>query len=189
MSVVLALLGVLASIAGIVQTIVVIIERAERRRREPASAGSAGHPTRVTEEPAPQRPLATSPADPPWNPEIVGAAWRSALAYLLGFAGGLIFRRNRRPDVRFHAMQSILIDLVAVIYFPISLIAAGIYASIRYPGPNAHIPSADVVMWTWAATSVFGPPALHLLLAVLTLIGRRPRIPLLWKVAATVTAA
>ncbi|TYB70149.1 hypothetical protein FXF51_03475 [Nonomuraea sp. PA05] len=188
MSVVLAVLGVVASIAGIVQTVVVIIERAERKRREARTATSERRRDSVSGRAVSRRKNAASPIEPPWNPDLVGSSWRSALAYLLGFVGGLIFRRDQRPDVRFHAVQSILIDIVAVVSFLVTLVLAGVYASTRYQGASAESLSDDVVMWTWALASILGPPALHLLLTVLTLTGRSPRVPLLWKVAATVTA-
>ncbi|GAA2207724.1 hypothetical protein GCM10009850_031820 [Nonomuraea monospora] len=188
MSVVLAVLGVVASIAGIVQTVVVIIERAERKRRELQTATSERTRDSVSGRTVLRRKDAASHIEPPWNPDLVGSSWRSALAYLLGFVGGLIFRRDQRPDVRFHAVQSILIDIVAVVSFLVTLVLVGVYASIRYQGTQAEIPSDDLVMWTWALASMLGPPALHLLLTILTLTGRSPRVPLLWKVAATVTA-
>ncbi|MEV5888273.1 hypothetical protein [Nonomuraea fuscirosea] len=187
MSVVLALLGVVASIAGIVQTVVVIIERAERKRREPQATAPDGEDGGVSSQAAaPRRDAGAFDIEAPWNPDVVNSSWRSALAYLLGFVGGLIFRRDHRPRVRFHAVQSILIDIVAVVYLVVSLVLVGVYTSIRYQG--AGIPSDDVVMWTWALASLLGLPALHLLLTVLALTGRSPRIPLLWKVAASVTA-
>ncbi|MEV4082117.1 hypothetical protein ACGFJC_28020 [Nonomuraea fuscirosea] len=187
MSVVLALLGVVASIAGIVQTVVVIIERRERKRRESQTTAPDGEGGGVgSQVAAPRRDAEAFDIEAPWNPDVVSSSWRSALAYLLGFVGGLIFRRDHRRRVRFHAVQSILIDIVAVVYLVISLVLVGVYTSIRYQG--AAIPSDDVVMWTWALSSLLGPPALHLLLTVLALTGRSPRIPLLWKVAASVTA-
>lgn len=186
MSVVLALLGVVASIAGIVQTVVVIIERAERKRQELQTTTSDDRSSGAGDQAAPRVDSAAFSIEAPWNPDLVSSSWRSALAYLLGFVGGLIFRRDHRPQVRFHAVQSILIDIVAVVYFVVSLVLVGVYGSIRYQG--AEIPSSDVVMWTWALASLLGPPALHLLLTILALTGRNPRIPLLWKVAASVTA-
>lgn len=189
MSAVLAVLGVLASIAGIIQTVVVIVERAERKRRSPGTPESARRSSGTLYSSPSHRTRTTADAEPPWDPEVIGVAWRSALAYLLGFVGGLIWRRNRRRDVRFHATQSILIDVVALIYLPISLVGIVIYVAVRYPGAAAKIPATDVVMWTWVLTSMVVPPALHVLLAVLALMGRRPRVPLLWRIAATVTAS
>ncbi|GAA2872952.1 hypothetical protein [Nonomuraea rubra] len=188
MSVVLAVLGVVASIAGIVQTVVVIIERAERKRREAQTATSERRRNSISGRAAPRRTNAGSDIEPPWNPDVVGTSWRSALAYLLGFVGGLVFRRDQRPVVRFHAVQSILIDVVAVVSFLVTLVLVGVYASLRYQGAATEIPSDDVVMWTWTLASILGPPALHLLLTILALTGRSPRVPVLWKVAATVTA-
>ncbi|MFI6322480.1 hypothetical protein ACIBG8_33430 [Nonomuraea sp. NPDC050556] len=187
MSALLAVLGVIASIAGVVQTVVVIIERAERKRRELPTSTSTPERSSASGRAERGKDVAVD-VEPPWDPDVADGSWRSALAYLLGFVGGLIFRRDHRPNVRFHAVQSILIDIVAVAYFLITLILAGIYAAIRYQGIRTEIPSDDVVMWTWVLTFLLGPPALHLLLAALVLAGRRPRIPLLCKIAATITA-
>ncbi|MBO3747262.1 hypothetical protein J5X84_14380 [Streptosporangiaceae bacterium NEAU-GS5] len=126
-------------------------------------------------------------ADQSRDPGGAGDSWRAAAAYLLGFAGGLIFVRSPRTGVRFHAIQSILIDVAAAVYSIASLVVAGAYASIRYPGKASTIPPDDVVMWTWAVTSVLGPLALHVVLALATLTGRSPRVPFLWRVASTFT--
>ncbi|MEU4324539.1 hypothetical protein [Nonomuraea dietziae] len=188
MTVLLALLTVFASIAGIVQTVVVILERAERKRRERQPAGrdfergGEGGPALRHDN------RASFAIDPSRSSDTTDSSWRASLAYLLGFVGGLIFCRSRRANVRFHAVQSILIDIVAVVYFFVTLVAAGIYAAIRYPGPGTEIPSDDVVMWTWTFTSILGAPALHLLLAIVALAGRNPRVPLLRRVAARIGA-
>lgn len=116
------------------------------------------------------------------------ATSRSSLAYLFGFIGAFFYRKNRSEKVRFHAAQSTWIDISAVAYLIISSILTGVYVAIRYPGPNAQIPPNDPVMWAWVLTSLLGPPILHVTLAILTMAGRNPRVPLISKIAATVTS-
>jgi hypothetical protein len=81
------------------------------------------------------------------------------------------------------------IDIFAVLYLVIAMILIAVYIAIRYPGSGSHqIPSDDPVMWAWALTSLVGPPLIHVVLAILTMMGKNPRVPLVWKIAATVAA-
>ncbi|MCA1702041.1 MAG: hypothetical protein LC808_01720 [Actinobacteria bacterium] len=88
--------------------------------------------------------------------------------------------------MRFHAAQSLWVDISAVVYFVISMILIAVYVAIRYPEPHPQIAPDDPVMWTWALTALVGPPVIHVILAILTMTGRNPRIPLVWKIAATI---
>jgi hypothetical protein len=80
------------------------------------------------------------------------ATWRACLAYLLGVVGSLIFWRDQRASVRFHSVQSLWIDILAIAYFVLALIVALIYSGIRF-SEGEEIPSSDPVMWGWVATS------------------------------------
>jgi hypothetical protein len=114
---------------------------------------------------------------------------QSSRAYFFGFVGGLIYRGSPSEKVRFHAAQSRWIDIFAVVYFVIAMILTIIYLAIRYPGPGPHeIAPNDPVMWAWTLTALLGPPITHITLAILALLGKNPRIPLVWKIAATVSA-
>ncbi|WP_203891690.1 hypothetical protein [Planobispora longispora] len=179
----MALLGVLGAVAGIVQAVVAVTERADRKRRTAAPDGSAGGQAPAPASRDGRAATVSSPSlrEPPRDHDAFAVAWRSALAYLLGLPGGLILRRSAHPQVRFHAAQSILLDIVAVLYLCVTILPAGIYASLRYP--RADIPPDDIVMWTWALTAVVAPPLVHVVLAFLVVIGRHPRLPVLWRVA------
>jgi hypothetical protein len=60
------------------------------------------------------RPLPSSL--PPFDPDIFAANSRSSLAYIFGFVGGLVYRKSPSGRVRFHATQSLWIDIFAVLY-------------------------------------------------------------------------
>jgi uncharacterized membrane protein len=121
------------------------------------------------------------------DPDNFAVAWRASLSYLLGFVGALIFRKDTRQEVRFHAVQSLWIDILAVIYFFTALTLLVIYVILRYPDPEAEIPANDPVMWVWVLTVMLGAPLAHLTLSIAAIMGRHPRIPLVWRIAATVT--
>jgi len=125
---------------------------------------------------------------PPFDPDSFAANSRSGLAYFFGFIGAFIYRKSPSEKVRFHAAQSLWIDILAVVYFVVAMILISIYIAIRYPGTGHQIPSGDPVMWAWTLTSLVGPPVIHITLAVLAMTGRNPRIPLVWKIAATMSA-
>jgi len=126
---------------------------------------------------------------PPFDPQDFRASSRSSLAYLFGFIGALIYWKSPSAKVRFHAAQSLWIDILAVIYAVIAMILTVVYLAVRFPGPAPHqIPAGDPVMWTWVLTVLLGPPIVHITFAILAIRGRDPRVPLVWKIAATVTA-
>ncbi|GIH71805.1 hypothetical protein [Sphaerimonospora thailandensis] len=199
MELLVALLTALGAVAGVVQAVVELIERSERRRRRrEGGAGLGGPDAERFESPGVGGGLGTDASNvgyvtpfgaaPPLDPEVLSTSWHSCLAYLFGLVGALIFRRDPRPKVRFHAAQSLLLDVVSLGYLTVGLVAWVLYSAVRYPGPDAEIPPNDAVTWVWVLTSLTGPPVAHLVLALLALMGRHPRIPVLWKVAATISA-
>lgn len=113
---------------------------------------------------------------------------KSGLAYLFGFIGTILFWKNPSERVRFHAIQSLWIDICVVLYFLASLILTVIYVAIFYPNQSPEISSNDPVTLAWALTVLLGPPLIHITLAIFAMSGQNPRMPLIWKIAATVAA-
>jgi uncharacterized membrane protein len=160
-------------------------EAVDRPTEEPLPARYAGEQTHES-DPTHQDFLG---GRPPFDSHDFRASSRSSLAYLFGFIGALIYWKNASAKVRFHAAQSLWIDILAVIYAVIAMILTIIYLAISFPGPGpTQIPPGDPVMWAWILTTLVGPPIIHITFAILAIVGRDPRIPLVWKIAATVTA-
>lgn len=204
LEVLVALVTVFAGVAGVLQLVVVLLDRRRRNSSTISPAGTVSpewHARTRTPPPTPRTGGVAShkTADevgryeplwgeqPPIDPERVGVAWRASLAYLLGWIGGVLFRRDHRSEVRFHAAQSLLIDAAAVLYAAMACICLIPYLAVRYPQGN-EIDSSDPAMWSWTATVLFVPPLLHIVLAIVALLGFRPKIPIIWRIAATISA-
>jgi hypothetical protein len=204
-------LTALAALAGIVQTVVALVERSERKRLErmgrtppiyTSPYRSSVKSERITDQDAAGRPT-DGPLPSSHSPgRTDGYNWlfgsnlddadrsaanrRSSLAYLIGFVAALIFRKNPSAKVRFHAIQSLWIDILSISYFILGFVFFVIYIIFRYPD-DQQIPDSDAVGWTYLLTSLLSPPIIHIVFAILVITDWNPRIPLVWKIAATVT--
>jgi uncharacterized membrane protein len=77
------------------------------------------------------------PPPPGYQPQPAGSGLSenvaSGLAYVLGWLTGLIFYLiDRRPEVRFHAMQSIVFAVVAMLVGWIRLFTSGLLATLLW---------------------------------------------------------
>ena len=77
------------------------------------------------------------PAPPGYQPQPAGSGLSenvaSGLSYVLGWLTGLIFYLiDRRPEVRFHAMQSIVFAVVAMLVGWIRLFTSGFLATLLW---------------------------------------------------------
>jgi uncharacterized membrane protein len=125
----------------------------EEPRRQPP-----GTPEPPAEQPPPSyRPADEPPPPPPtgWEPPAAGGPpppWdeqggypppqatsglsenvASGLSYVLGWVTGLIFYLvDRRPEVRFHAMQSIIFAVVATLVSWLRVFTSGLFAGLLW---------------------------------------------------------
>ena len=127
---------------------------------------------------------ATDVAGPGVDPEALAVAWRGVLVYLFGFVGGLIGLLSRRRAVRFHAVQSLGIDVATLLWILAYAVLGAIYMAIRYPDLQV-LPNDDPLL----VTAVFGVFGLELLLRLWCIVqvvrGKQARLPVLSRLAVT----
>ena len=100
-----------------------------------------------------------------------------------------MFWKNPSAKVRFHAAQSLWTGILAILYFIMGLILTGIYIVLRYGDTQGQeVSASDLVVFLYMLTSLAGPPLVYLTCAILAIAGRNPRIPFVWKIAATASA-
>ena len=97
---------------------------------------------------------AAAPPPPPWQPpypppvpdagSVDGESLhgRSVLAYFMPFFSSLLLLFTRSRNIRFHAIQCALIDVLALVYLCAGMIPVVIYSAIRYD--TEDIPEGDV---------------------------------------------
>jgi uncharacterized membrane protein len=140
------------------QAAIVEIERARAFPRVDGAPfhGAMGHPQPVETWTPPTMPASvdSSPPPLPWQPStpppvsVTGDGHgeplhgRSVLAYFMPFFTSLLLLFSRSREIRFHAVQCALIDLLTMVYIVAGMIPMMIYSSIRYG--SDEIPSDDV---------------------------------------------
>ena len=139
--------------------------------------------------PTPPRPMesvvsATDVAGPGVDPEALAVAWRSVLVYLFGFVGGLIGLFSRRRAVRFHAIQSLGIDVVTLLWILAYALLGAIYMAIRYPDLQV-LPNDDPLVLI-TLFGLFGLELLSRLWCIVQVVrGKQARLPVLSRLAVT----
>jgi uncharacterized membrane protein len=208
-------LGTIATgLAAVVAVIISILDRQERRRRRqklvpPAPPQTSPEPFRRP-APGPMPPATPPQTDPqPFPGSLPGpmlepapTAWgapvppvdtrhlaigiQGVLAYLLGIIGGLVFLFSRHREVRYHALQSIGIDVLTVLYLVAVTVVGVTYSLVRYG--EEPIPNSDPVL-NAAVAGLFLVEMLPRFYCVVQILRVKPaRIPLIWRVAATLAA-
>jgi uncharacterized membrane protein len=89
------------------------------------------------QQPGYQQPGYQQPPPPSYQPQPAGSGLSenvaSGLSYVLGWLTGLIFYLiDKRPEVRFHAMQSIVFAVVAMLVGWIRLFTSGFLATLLW---------------------------------------------------------
>jgi hypothetical protein len=186
----------LATVAGSVAAVVAVIltlvdRRRDRHRREseappPASAAS---PVPVAQ---PQQPMLEAAPDA-WGQPVPAIDTREAandflsiLAYMLGLLGAVPLLLSQHRTVRYHALQSIGIDVLTLGYLVAGTIVGVTWSFIRYG--NDPIPNSDPVLNAFVG-GIFVVELLPRFYCVLQVLRNRPaRVPWVWRMAATLAA-
>lgn len=193
----------LATVAGSVAAVVAVIltlvdRRRDRRRREseappPASAApppaSAAPPVPVAQ---PQQPILEAAPDA-WGQPVPAIDTREAandflsiLAYVLGLLGAVPLLLSRRRTVRYHALQSIGIDVLTLGYLVAGTVVGVTWSFIRYG--SDPMPNNDPVLNAFVG-GIFVVELLPRFYCVLQVLRNRPaRVPGVWRMAATLAA-
>ena len=104
----------------------------------PAGGPEWGEPGGYQGQPGYQQPPGYPPPPPPgYQPQPAGSGLSenvaSGLSYVFGWLTGLIFYLiDKRPEVRFHAMQSIVFAVVAMLVGWIRLFTSGFLATLLW---------------------------------------------------------
>ena len=199
LDVILAVLTVLGFVVGILHWVTFVLDR--RRRAGEAKPDRVSFATELRRGDVSDSERLHSndnaAGDPSFEPSAASiergaVAWRACLAYILGLIGAIFFWRNSRLAVRFHAAQALLIDASAALYAVVACCGLVLYVAIRYPDAGesgqSEISSNDPVMWAWIITVFLGAPAFRALLAVVVLFGGQPKVPIIWRIAASLAA-
>jgi hypothetical protein len=193
----------LATVAGSVAAVVAVIltlvdRRRDRRRREseappPASAAplpaSAAPPVPVAQ---PQQPMLEAAPDA-WGQPVPAIDTREAandflsiLAYVLGLLGAVPLLLSRHRTVRYHALQSIGIDVLTLGYLVAGTVVGVTWSFIRYG--SDPMPNNDPVLSAFVG-GIFVVELLPRFYCVLQVLRNRPaRVPWVWRMAATLAA-
>jgi uncharacterized membrane protein len=99
--------------------------------------GQPGYQQPGYQQPGYQQPGYQQPPPPSYQPQPAGSGLSenvaSGLSYVLGWLTGLIFYLiDKRPEVRFHAMQSIVFAVVAMLVGWIRLFTSGFLATLLW---------------------------------------------------------
>lgn len=182
----------LATIAGgvaaVVAVILTLIDRRRSHRDHEAPPSASATPT--VPEPA-RRPLPMLEAAPDaWGQPVPSLDTRKALsdllsimAYLFGLLAALPLLAIQRRGIRYHALQSIGIDLLTVGYLVAGTVVGVTWSFIRY-GANP-MPNSDPVLNAFVA-GIFVVELLPRFYCILQIVRERPaRVLWVWRMAAT----
>jgi hypothetical protein len=191
----------LATVAGSVAAVVAVIltlvdRRQDRRRRESEAPPPEALPPASTAPPVPvaqpQQPMLEIAPDA-WGQPVPAIDTREAandflsiLAYVLGLLGALPLLLSRQRTVRYHALQSIGIDVLTLGYLVAGTIVGVTWSFIRYG--TDPMPNSDPVLNAFVG-GIFIVELLPRFYCVLQILRNRPaRIPWVWRMAATLAA-
>jgi len=125
--VILAIATVLGTLGTLVGLTFAYLDYRERHRTQPPARPAPTPQQGPTPRRKPQPPFGDEALI---DPERFAVAWEGTFAYLLGIIGAVVFWFSRRQPVRFHALQSFVIDLLAVAWFIGSALVAAIVQGI-----------------------------------------------------------
>lgn len=121
---------------------------------------------------------------PEWWPKPITSeraelTWRAMMAYLFGSIGALFFLLSRRVVVRFHALQSLSLDVTALLLvIGLALLAAAGEGIAGMASPHGRLVQA--VYERSAFSVLLGSLGIRLAIVIQILRGKPGRMPLLW---------
>jgi uncharacterized membrane protein len=183
---------VAGSVAAVVAVILTLVDRRRDRRRRESEApppASAAPPVPVAQ---PQQPILEAAPDA-WGQPVPAIDTREAandflsiLAYVLGLLGTVPLLLSRRRTVRYHALQSIGIDVLTLGYLVAGTVVGVTWSFIRYG--SDPMPNNDPVLNAFVG-GIFVVELLPRFYCVLQVLRNRPaRVPGVWRMAATLAA-
>jgi uncharacterized membrane protein len=183
---------VAGSVAAVVAVILTLVDRRRDRRRRESEApppASAAPPVPVAQ---PQQPILEAAPDA-WGQPVPAIDTREAandflsiLAYVLGLLGAVPLLLSRRRTVRYHALQSIGIDVLTLGYLVAGTVVGVTWSFIRYG--SDPMPNNDPVLNAFVG-GIFVVELLPRFYCVLQVLRNRPaRVPGVWRMAATLAA-
>jgi uncharacterized membrane protein len=183
---------VAGSVAAVVAVILTLVDRRRDRRRRESEApppASAAPPVPVAQ---PQQPILEAAPDA-WGQPVPAIDTREAandflsiLAYVLGLLGAVPLLLSRRRTVRYHALQSIGIDVLTLGYLVAGTVVGVTWSFIRYG--SDPMPNNDPVLNAFVG-GIFLVELLPRFYCVLQVLRNRPaRVPWVWRMAATLAA-
>jgi len=180
---------VAGGVAAVVAVILTLIDRRRSRRERELPPSVPAAPT-VPPEPAhtPQPMLEATPDA--WGQPVPALDTGKALsdllsivAYLFGLLAALPLLAVRRRVIRYHALQSIGIDILTFGYMVAGTVVGVTWGLIRYGGDP--FPSSDPVLTAFVA-GIFVVELLPRFYCILQIVRERPaRVPWVWRMAAT----
>jgi hypothetical protein len=181
---------VAGGVAAVVATILTLVDR-RRARRDRASSSPAAPPPVPVSTSAPQPMLEAAPYA--WGQPVpaldtgkIVADLLAITAYVFGLLAALPLVLVRRRMVRYHALQSIGIDVLTVGYLLAGTVVGVGWGIVRYGADP--IPTNDPVLTAFVA-GIFVVELLPRFYCVLQILRDRPaRVPLVWRLAATISA-
>jgi uncharacterized membrane protein len=185
---VLEVAGFAASVATVATAILTIIDR--RRARRDRKQGRPPEPLVPTVAEREQLTMLEA-APSAWGQPVPALDTGKALtdliciaAYLFGLLAALPLLFVRRRVVRYHALQSLGIDLLTVGYLVAGTVLGVTWAFIRYGADP--IPADDPVLTAFVA-GIFVVEILPRLFCMVQILRERPaRVPFVWRMAATI---
>jgi hypothetical protein len=179
--------------AGVMAVILAFLDFQRDRRRERRHASPLNAPDQPDAPPPPAGPmLGTAPdawgqSAPALDPRLVLHVLLSFLAYLFGTLVSLPLLLVPSRTVRYHALQSIGIDVLTFLWLIAGVVVGTFYVLVRFGGESSEpLPGND----PYVNVIVFGFFVVELLprfYCLIQVVRRRPaRVPLVWRLAASI---
>jgi hypothetical protein len=174
--------SVAGAVAGVAAVVFAYLEYRRDRDEQPAPGVTAPAPQPML-EPAPN---AWGRAAPAVDPRVALHVFLAIVAYVCGTLISLPLLLVPSRTVRYHALQSIGIDVLTILWTILGLVVGVIYVLIRFPGSTEPLPANDPLV-TVVVFGIFVIELLPRFYCLIQVIRRAPaRVPGVWRLAAAI---